>query len=184
MERKLVYNAIRTPDGTLLVSKYRHDFVAHTDKNGEIYQNDGGIDYIRRTINKIPAEDLSLYTDSPHEKIREVVERGTYGKEENDPFKYVILKDIDDDWLDNIILYEQTHRPENPYLKIYLTEKEFRDKDPFELYLIILGERSTDYSYTPEMIYKNLNYFKRCWENNLSCYKALEFFSFEFDDKK
>jgi len=54
---------------------------------------------------------------------------------------------------------------------------------PFELYLIILGARSTDYSYTPEMIYGHLDYFKNCWENSLSEYKSLEFFSFELDEK-
>lgn len=54
---------------------------------------------------------------------------------------------------------------------------------PFELYLLILGERSTDYSYTPEMLFEHLDYFKNCWENNLSTYKALEMFSFELDEK-
>lgn len=54
---------------------------------------------------------------------------------------------------------------------------------PFELYLIILGERSTDYSYTPEMLFEHLDYFKKCWEDNLSCYKSLEMFSFHLDEK-
>ena len=55
---------------------------------------------------------------------------------------------------------------------------------PFELYLLILGERSVDYSFTPEVIYEHLDYFRECWEDNLSCYKALEFFSFEFEFDK
>jgi len=46
----------------------------------------------------------------------------------------------------------------------------------FELYLLILGARSTDYSYTPEMICEHLDYFKKCWENRISCYYALEMF--------
>lgn len=54
---------------------------------------------------------------------------------------------------------------------------------PFELYLLILGEKSVDYSYTPEIIYEHIDYFKKCWESNLSTYKALEFFSFELDEK-
>lgn len=52
---------------------------------------------------------------------------------------------------------------------------------PFELYLIILGERSTDYSYTPEIIYEHIEYFKDGWLNNTSEYKMLEMFSFELD---
>ena len=54
---------------------------------------------------------------------------------------------------------------------------------PWEMYLIWLGERSVDYSYTKEMLYENLEYFKRCQENHLSTYKALEFFSYELDEK-
>lgn len=54
---------------------------------------------------------------------------------------------------------------------------------PWEMYLLWLGERSVDYSYTKEMIYENLGYFKRCWENHLSTYKALEFFNCELDEK-
>lgn len=47
----------------------------------------------------------------------------------------------------------------------------------FEEWLIILGERSVDYSYTSEMLYKNIDYLKKCWSEGLSCYKTLEFFS-------
>lgn len=54
---------------------------------------------------------------------------------------------------------------------------------PFELYLLILGERSADYAYTPELIYENISYFRICWADNLSCYKALEFFSEYLDEK-
>lgn len=55
--------------------------------------------------------------------------------------------------------------------------------DSWELYLLILGERSVDYAYTPEMIYKHLDYFRKGWSNHLSSYKALEMFSFELDKK-
>lgn len=54
---------------------------------------------------------------------------------------------------------------------------------PFERYLIWLGERSVDYSYTVDVIFENIDYFKNCWENHLSTYKALEFFSFKLDEK-
>ena len=69
-ENPLVVNRIKTPDGTILQSKYRHDFQKHDDKNGETYILDGGIDYIKSSINKVPAENLNLYLNDNFEEIR------------------------------------------------------------------------------------------------------------------
>lgn len=44
----ILKNAIKTPDGTIIESKHRHDFVSYTDKNGKYYAVDGGLDYLRR----------------------------------------------------------------------------------------------------------------------------------------
>jgi hypothetical protein len=129
MERRLIYNSMRCPDGTILTSRHRHDYSSHTDANGDYYSNDGGLDYQHRTVNKIPAEDLSLYTDSPFEQIREVLERGGRGKNMDEPLKYVVLKDIDDEWLDAIIDYEEELRPNNRFLSIYKQEQKFRKNE-------------------------------------------------------
>ena len=59
----LVYNAIRTPDGTVLESRHRHDHVEYIDKNGKEYMVDGGLEYIRRNVHEdAPYEELSVYT--------------------------------------------------------------------------------------------------------------------------
>lgn len=126
MEKRLIYSAIRTPDGTILESNHRHDFVSHVDKNGETYQLDGGCDYIKRSINIVEAEDLSLYSDSPHKQIREVVSRGSRGKDGKQPLAYIKLREIDDEYLQAIIDYEEELRPNNGYLPIYYAEQEFR----------------------------------------------------------
>lgn len=126
MEKQLIYNAIRTPDGTVLVSYHRHDYVSHIDANGEYYANDGGTDYLRRTVNKVPAEDLSLYDDAPFEVLREFIHRGGRGKSGNDPLKYVKLSEVNDEWLQAIIHYEEELRPNNRFLKYYKKEKEWR----------------------------------------------------------
>jgi hypothetical protein len=42
-ETRIVANRIRTPDGTILESKHRHDYVTYTDANGKQYMVDGGL---------------------------------------------------------------------------------------------------------------------------------------------
>jgi hypothetical protein len=59
---KIILNSIRTPDGTVLISKYRNDRVSHKDKNGLLYVIDGGNDYLRRLTSGF-YEDLSKYAD-------------------------------------------------------------------------------------------------------------------------
>ena len=134
MERKqLIYNAIRTPDETVLVSHHRHDYKTHLDANGEEYMIDGGTDYIRRSVNKIPAEDLSLYNDEPFEVLREYIFRGSRGKSGKQPLKYVKLSEVDNEWLGAIIDYEEERRPSNPQLKWYYLENEFRNKNGIKI---------------------------------------------------
>ena len=75
----LILNKIRTPDGTELTSYHVHDYKTHKDKNGETYMVDGGQDYLRRNINKIPYEEMSLTVNAEFTKIRENVFWGSRG---------------------------------------------------------------------------------------------------------
>jgi len=91
----LVYNAIRTPDGTVLESTHRHDYKAYLDKNGKEYMVDGGLEYIRRNVHgDAPYEELSVYTTDGHDRVREVVKWGTYGINGDQPLTRVLLKDM------------------------------------------------------------------------------------------
>ena len=45
---------------------------------------------------------------------------------------------------------------------------------PWEIYLIKLGQMVADYNYDIETIYKDIDYFKKCWSNGLSEYKSLD----------
>lgn len=92
--RKLILNRIKTPDQTVLTSRNRHDFVSHKDKNNEIYMNDGGLSYVKRSVNKEPYEDLSLYSDDPFEILRENITWGTYGKNGNEPLHYKSISNM------------------------------------------------------------------------------------------
>lgn len=126
-ERFIIANRIRTPDGTVLWSKHRHDYVSHKDKNGEEYATDGGDDYLRRIINHIePYEDLTVYSDDSFEEIREVLYRSGYGKNMDEEFRSVKLSEMSDDWIKNVIEYEQSNRPDNKYLPLYIAEIKYR----------------------------------------------------------
>lgn len=45
----------------------------------------------------------------------------------------------------------------------------------FEKYLINVGIRSSEFMYDDDTLFKNIIYFKKCFEQGLSAYKALLF---------
>ncbi len=126
MQRQLIYSAWRTPDGTILHTRHRHDYQEHFDAvSKEWYILDGGLDYIRCSVNQVPAEDLTLYSDDPHEKIREVFIWKSYGKNFSQPEGvYTLLKDLTDDHL-IAILETQTHLPDF-ILEMFKDEVKYR----------------------------------------------------------
>ena len=122
---KLVANRIRTPDGTILESKHRHDYVTYLDKNGKEYMVDGGLEYLRRNVHDdAPYEELSVYTNDSHALIREVFCWGTRGKDGKQPLKYVPLKFLTTEHID-AILETQTHISDE-FRKIFSDELVFR----------------------------------------------------------
>lgn len=125
MSRRLIHNSIRTPDGTILVSRDVHDYKTYTDKNGHEYMVDGGRDYLRRNVVKeAPHTELSLYTDAPHEEIREVFTWGTYGKNGDEPFHLVLLKDMTDNHIKTIL---DTQHISDYMIELFGDELEYRE---------------------------------------------------------
>lgn len=101
---KIILNSIRTPDGTVLISRHVHDYVEYVDSvSGELYMIDGGNEYLRRSINKIPFEELSLDENSPFELIREVYCRGTFDKDRKRI--WVPMSQMSNEHLKNCIQY-------------------------------------------------------------------------------
>lgn len=55
----------------------------------------------------------------------------------------------------------------------------------FEQYLIMVGKRSeTDYTYEDDVVLNNVDYFKKCYNDHLSAYKALLFLHDHLEDLK
>jgi len=92
----IIASKIITPDGTLLQSFSQHDYKEHKDLNGKTYGIDGGNSY-QKIIGDI--EDLEVITitdEDDYEVIRQEMYWGTYGKNGNQPFKWVYLNEMSD----------------------------------------------------------------------------------------
>ena len=124
-EPRLILSRIQTPDGTILTSYHRHDYVTYTDANGEEYILDGGNDYQRTSVNKESFKDLSIWSDAPYEIIRENFHRGGRGKNGDEPLKWVPLSEMSDEWVKNCITYNDERGMSKSYAN-YLYCKELR----------------------------------------------------------
>ena len=124
---KYLANRIRTPDGTILESMHRHDYVTYIDANGKEYMVDGGLDYLRRNIHDdAPYTELSVLSTDEHSVIREVFKWGTYGIDGKQPLSYVILKDMSWDHIE-AVLETQTQLREH-IRQVFVNELDYRGK--------------------------------------------------------
>ena len=125
MEKRILRNSIITPDGTELVSRHTYDYKQHIDKNKELYTNDGGNDYIRRSINQEPYLDNTIYDTDSIEKKREHLEWGTYGKDGSEGFHYKKYKDMSNAHIEAII----NDGYKGVYVEVLKEELEYRVKN-------------------------------------------------------
>jgi hypothetical protein len=100
---QIAYNGIMTPDGSIICSNHRHDFVMHKDENGKEYGVDGGMDYLRRIGDMGDCKEMSLYAHDPHDDIRNYFEWGTKGKDGTEEFRWIILKEMCDEHIEAIL---------------------------------------------------------------------------------
>ena len=125
---KYLANRIRTPDGTILESMHRHDYVTYIDANGKEYMVDGGLDYLRRNVHDdAPYTELSVLSTDEHSVIREVFKWGTYGIDGKQKLKYVILKDMSWDHIE-AILETQTQLRDH-IRQVFVNELDYRGKN-------------------------------------------------------
>lgn len=126
-----------TPDGTELVSRYRHDFQTYTDKNGKWYMIDGGSDYCRSSANG-DEKFIQITTNDNFELIRDSYRRyNKYSKE------YIKLSEMSCDWLQNLIdLFIIEEVTENPLFRIFLEEKIYRTEK--EIYIAENEQKSKE----------------------------------------
>jgi len=102
--RNIVLNRIRTPDGTVLTSRHRHDYVRHLDKNGLEYSVDGGLDYLSRGFDRDdPHEELSVYADDSFDLVRTSLAWRTRGLSGDQPVRWVTLDKLETEHIQDIL---------------------------------------------------------------------------------
>jgi hypothetical protein len=93
-----LYNAIKTPDGHILHCKNGHDYQTYKDTvSGEEYMLDGVGYTTRRSINKVPAEDLSVWTEDDFELVRKAKFWTSYGKDGQSAGQIMALCEMEDE---------------------------------------------------------------------------------------
>lgn len=128
--KQIVANIIQTPDGTILQSYHRHDYKLHKDANGLTYMVDGGLEYLRRTEHpNNPYIEKTLYSDDDFEQIRKYHSRGSRGKNNDEPLRWIPLCDMENDHLLNCIEYNiENGYAEAITTRLYLKELKYRNK--------------------------------------------------------
>jgi hypothetical protein len=122
-ESRILLNRIKTPDGTILTSYNRHNYVEYKDTlTKEVLMVDGGTDYLRRNVGTY--EELSVYDDGSHITRRSAVHWGTRGKDGKQPLVYKLLKDLDSDHIEAIL--KTQHQISDFYREIFKDELKYR----------------------------------------------------------
>lgn len=127
MKPIILYNAIQCPDGTIIESTYRHDWVQHIQEDGREYFVDGGLDYQRIGCSDKKFINLLVTTESEHAKIREVFKWTSNYDANMNPIAPVKrkLKDLTDDHVKALVIWTEEGYPEYVH-KIMKDELEWR----------------------------------------------------------
>jgi len=123
VKNRVVWSAMRTPDGTIIESRHRHDYVTHIDKNGKEYMLDGGLDYVRCSAWG-DEEFLTLTLDDDWDKVRDKLRWGTFGKNGDEPLHYLKLGEMDTAHIEAILEHEPGIYPQ--YMEAFRRELVYR----------------------------------------------------------
>lgn len=137
IDNQIILNRIKTPDGTILTSYHRHDYKSYEDCNGETYIVDGGNEYLRRSVNIEPYEELSVYYSSDerdYPKIRESFHRGGRGKNGDQPLTWIPLSEMSNEHIQNCIVYNDKLGMSKS-LANYLYNKELKYRQQMEIFI-------------------------------------------------
>lgn len=131
MSKVLVVNALITPDGTRLQSYSHYDFKEYVDANGKTYMVDGGLSYQRRSANGDEIDDSLYLHEDEYAVIRDQVTWGTYGKNGDQPLRFVPVSEMSNDHI-QAVLATQKHM--HPHLsEVLVMELEYRIENSIKI---------------------------------------------------
>lgn len=115
----------------VLTSHHRHDYVSCGCEMQ--CSADGGRSYLKRSYNTfqgegiLPYTDLSITSSASFEDVRKALMRGSRGVNGDQPLTWVALSDISDDYLNNLIAYqEQNMYTESIDYQLQIKEQQYR----------------------------------------------------------
>jgi len=85
---------------------------------------DGGIDYLRRSVNHERATELSVYLEDGHECVRSALEWGTYAMSSDQTLSWIKLKNMASAHIESCLL--STKRLHPTYKISFELELEYR----------------------------------------------------------
>lgn len=117
--------------GTVITSHHRHDYVScGCEMQCSV---DGGRVYLKRSYKRLeedgslPYKDLSVMSSASFEDVRKSLMRGSRGKNGDQPLTWAALADISDEYLNNLIAYqEQNMYTDSIDYKYQLMERQYR----------------------------------------------------------
>jgi len=118
---RLLVNRWMCPDGTILQSKHRYDYIDYVDKNNQYYSVDGGT-LMSRVSGELTS--LCLYTDDEHAEIRMFFCWGSFLKDYRNDKVWIPLFKLGDSHIQAII-ETQKHIPAH-IKELFLNEVEYR----------------------------------------------------------
>ena len=131
MSKVLVVNALITPDGTRLQSYSHYDFKEYVDANGKTYMVDGGLSYQRRSANGDEIDDSLYLHEDEYTVIRDQVTWGTYGKNGDQPLRFVPVSEMSNDHIQAVL---DTQKHMHPNLReVLVMEREYRIENLIEV---------------------------------------------------
>lgn len=131
MNEEIILNRIQCNlCGDIITSHYRHNFVSCKCTCCSV---DGGRSYLKRSYSfageegSLPYTELSITSSASFEDVRKALMRGSRGVNGDQPLTWVALSDISDDYLNNLIAYqEQNMYTDTIDYKYQMMERQYR----------------------------------------------------------